>query len=74
MRPRLVIQGVVVSVVFGMLSACTPGKVETAEKPAPDANVSAGGEVLQGAVLDPATGLTVFRGIPFAAPPTGDRR
>ena len=74
MRPRLVIQGVVVSVVFGMLSACTPGKVETEEKPAPDTEVPAGGEVLQGVVLDPATGLTVFRGIPFAAPPTGDRR
>ena len=33
------------------------------------ARVVAGGETLQGEVLDPETGLVVFRGIPFAAPP-----
>jgi len=36
--------------------------------------VVAGGETLRGEVLDPETGLVVFRGIPFAAPPTGDNR
>lgn len=36
--------------------------------------VEAGGEMLQGELLDAETGLTVFRGIPFAAPPTGEGR
>ncbi len=39
-----------------------------------EARVEAGGEILQGEVLDPESGLAVFRGIPFAAPPTGDNR
>jgi len=52
-------------VLLSGLLACTP------EKPL---NVLAGGESLQGVALDEATGLTVFRGIPFAASPTGDRR
>lgn len=36
--------------------------------------VTAGREALQGELLDAQTGLVVFRGIPFAAPPTGDNR
>ncbi|MDG2375887.1 MAG: carboxylesterase family protein, partial [Woeseiaceae bacterium] len=36
--------------------------------------VSAGGEQLRGEWLDPDAGLSVFRGIPFAAPPIGDKR
>jgi para-nitrobenzyl esterase len=43
-------------------------------KPLAEARVEAGGETLQGVVLDPETGLVVFRGIPFAAPPTGENR
>lgn len=39
-----------------------------------EARLEAAGEVLQGEVLDPESGLVVFRGIPFAAPPTGDNR
>lgn len=36
--------------------------------------VQAGGETLQGEVLNPEDGLVVFRGIPYAAPPVGDGR
>jgi para-nitrobenzyl esterase len=40
----------------------------------PSDRAEAGGEILQGELLDPETGLVVFRGIPFAAPPVGDNR
>jgi para-nitrobenzyl esterase len=63
-----------------LASACSrqdspPGvsDVETARPPAV-VRVEAGGEILQGEVLDPETGLVVFRGIPFAAPPIGGNR
>jgi len=51
----------------------TPGIVQ-AEPERSQSRVEAGGEVLQGEVLDAEAGLVVFRGIPFAAPPTGDDR
>lgn len=48
---------------------------------APSANAAGGAAVvdidtgsLRGEVLDAASGLTVYRGIPFAAPPVGDQR
>jgi len=56
------------------LLACAPAEVDKVEATSEALTVSAGGESLQGVALDEATGLTVFRGIPFAAPPTGDRR
>jgi len=56
------------------LLACTPDEVDKLETVSNLLTVSAGGESLQGVALDEASGLTVFRGIPFAAPPTGDRR
>jgi len=40
----------------------------------PADRVEAAGEILQGELLDPESGLVVFRGIPFAAPPVGDNR
>ncbi|HEY5657032.1 MAG TPA: carboxylesterase family protein [Myxococcota bacterium] len=43
-----------------------------AERPRP--GVGAGGELLIGERLDAADGLVVFRGIPYAAPPLGERR
>jgi para-nitrobenzyl esterase len=61
-------------VLLSGLLACTPEEVDKVEAVNKRPTVSAGGESLQGVVLDEATGLTVFRGIPFAAPPTGDRR
>jgi len=36
--------------------------------------IEAAGESLQGEVLDPETGLVVFRGVPFAAAPVGGNR
>src|SRR5699024_10180793 len=42
-----------------------------AESPPPTAHVDAG--MLAG-IHDPATGLDMFKGIPYAAPPTGQRR
>jgi len=56
------------------LLACTPDEVDKLETVSNLLTVSAGGESLQGVALDEASGLTVFRGIPFAAPPTGERR
>jgi len=49
-----------------------PDNAETAKTP--PGRVEAAGEILQGELLDPESGLMVFRGIPFAAPPTGDNR
>jgi len=56
---------IVVVVVSGLFVGCT---VEDRSV------VRAGGEQLRGVVLDESSGLTVFRGVPFAAPPTGERR
>jgi len=56
------------------LLACSPAEIEKLEATNNLLTVSAGGESLQGVALDQASGLTVFRGIPFASPPTGDRR
>jgi len=56
------------------LLACTPAEVDKVEATSKHPVVSAGGESLQGVALDEATGLSVFRGIPFAASPTGDHR
>jgi para-nitrobenzyl esterase len=57
-------------------SACSSQGTEPAEAitGSAAARVVAGGEILQGELLDPKTGLLVFRGIPFAVPPTGNRR
>lgn len=51
-----------------------PGLVSAEVNKLPPGRVEAGGEILQGEVLDSESGLVVFRGIPFAAPPTGDHR
>ncbi len=56
------------------LASCMSGESDQPEAADKFAAVTAGGESLQGVVLDEANGLTVFRGIPFAAPPTGERR
>jgi len=62
------------STILPVLWACTPTEVEDTATTNSLPTVMAGGETLQGVALDEATGLAVFRGIPFAAPPTGDRR
>jgi len=54
-------------------SAPTVAGAEPAQKHV-DGRVKAGDEVLQGEVLDPESGMIVFRGIPFAAAPVGDKR
>jgi para-nitrobenzyl esterase len=67
-------KGLILSSVLPVLWACTPtdvGQTATTNSPL---TVMAGGETLQGIALDDATSLAVFRGIPFAAPPTGERR
>lgn len=59
-----------------LLIGCSPPSVEN-EQPEIGllvAEVKAGGEDLRGEVLDADAQLTVFRGIPFAAPPVGKRR
>jgi len=56
--------------------ACTPAGSEpgsVGDEPSP-VQVSAGGETLRGELLDAQTGLLVFRGIPYAAQPTGGLR
>ena len=74
MSVRPMVNCLFLPVILAGLLACTPAEVDTVEAPSEYPSVSAGGESLQGVVLDESTGLTVFRGIPFAAPPTGDRR
>ena len=52
-------------VALARLSACATGG-------GPDSpRVEAGGEVLVGEWLDAQAGLSVFRGVPYAAPPVG---
>ena len=74
MFARPVVDCLILSVILAGLLACSPEEVGKVEATGKLATVTAGGESLQGIVLDDATGLSVFRGIPFAAPPTGDRR
>ena len=65
-----------------LLTGCSKEAPSTFEAPAPTESspgqpadrVEAAGEILQGERLDPESGLLVFRGIPFAAPPVGDNR
>ena len=59
-----------------LLVACSDLTTDSTEEISLDhsGQVEAGGERLQGQVLDAESGLTVFRGIPFAAPPVGELR
>ena len=59
-----------------LLSACSPQAPQSAEDRLAQTHaiVDAGGETLRGEVLDTQKNLVVFRGIPFAAPPTGGNR
>jgi para-nitrobenzyl esterase len=65
-----------------LVAACSKEAAPPVEPRAPERamieppkdRVEAGGETLRGELLNPETGLTVFRGIPFAAPPTGANR
>jgi para-nitrobenzyl esterase len=77
MYAKLMGSGILLAVLLCGLPACTPAEVDVVsqvEMASALPIVSAGGESLQGVILDESTGLTVFRGIPFAAPPTSDRR
>jgi len=74
MTARSVVNYLFVPALLSGLFACTPAEVDKVEATSEAPSVFAGGESLQGVVLDELTGLTVFRGVPFAAPPTGDRR
>ena len=72
----LIVRALLAHVSFVFLAACSPQSTET-QSPQDDsspATVMAGGETLRGEVLDATTGLTVFRGIPYAAPPVGALR
>jgi para-nitrobenzyl esterase len=62
----------IAAIALAAVSACSPPDPEAI--PTQNAVVIAGGEALQGKVLDEDSGLTVFRGIPYAAPPIGKRR
>jgi len=74
MSARPVVNCPFILLLLSGLMACTPAEVDKVEATSKHPVVSAGGESLQGVALDEATGLSVFRGIPFAASPTGDRR
>lgn len=74
------IHGPVLAFLLVFASACSKqeppadGAVVVPGPASVSARIVAGGEVLQGEVLDPESGLVVFRGIPFAAPPVGAGR
>jgi len=55
-------------IAFALLSACAAGQGPTSPR------VEAGGETLIGEWLDAQAGLSVFRAIPYAAPPVGALR
>ena len=74
MSARPTVKWLILSTLLPVLCACTPTEVEETATTNSLATVTAGGETLQGVALDDVTGLAVFRGIPFAAPPTADRR
>ena len=64
------------SIAISSLIGCSPPSPDSQEtESAPVlAQVEAAGEILQGEILDADARLTVFRGIPFAAPPVGALR
>ena len=69
-------QGLAITCILVLATACSPTDPEpiAVGLKQPVLQVGAGGEMLEGEMLDPQTGLLVFRGIPFAAPPEGELR
>jgi para-nitrobenzyl esterase len=74
MSARPIVNWLILSTLLPVILACSPTDVDKVETTSEFPTVTAGGESLQGVVLDSASGLSVFRGIPFALPPTGNRR